>query len=485
MQSGSAKFFSAPRPPLSVAAIPSNPPQPPRHSPHAADLQNLSGKSLARGRGRRRLRRLADRSRRRLHPFLNRRAGRRDRRQALLRAGRSRPRRGRGGGARRRLALRAVPRRGALPASLRAAAAVGGALGEALAARPGWAPPLPGVGMIPGLFPLARPLLHALDAETAHQLTIKALALAPHGAAPADDPRLEVAAFGRRFPNPVGLAGVVPKPQAGNAKPRVFRLPADEAVINRLGLNSDGLPEIRARLAARRRRGGIVGVNIGANKDSSDRAGDYVTCVEALAGLVDFLTVNVSSPNTPGLRDLQGEAFLDDLLGRAVEARDRAGAAASAGTALLLKIAPDLALEVLDALVATALRRGVDGLIVSNTTIARPSQLRERELARESGGLSGKPLFGLSTTMLAETYLRVGGKVPLIGVGGVDSADAAWTKIRAGASLVQLYTALVYKGPALIEEIKRGLCRRLDDAAAPLADAVGRDAARIAAGELR
>ncbi|MFL5183461.1 MAG: dihydroorotate dehydrogenase (quinone), partial [Microvirga sp.] len=246
--------------------------------------------------------------------------------------------------------------------------------------------------MIPGLFPLARPLLHALDAETAHQLTIKALALAPHGAAPADDPRLEVAAFGRRFPNPVGLAagfdkqcevpdalialgfgfvelgGVVPKPQSGNAKPRVFRLPADAAVINRLGLNSDGLPEIRARLAARRRRGGIVGVNIGANKDSSDRAGDYVTCVEALAGLVDFLTVNVSSPNTPGLRDLQGEAFLDDLLGRAVEARDRAGAAASARPALLLKIAPDLALDALDALVATALRRGVDGLIVSNTT---------------------------------------------------------------------------------------------------------------------
>ena len=194
-----------------------------------------------------------------------------------------------------------------------------------------------------------------------------------------------------------------------------------------------------------------------------------MTCVEALAGLVDFLTVNVSSPNTPGLRDLQGEAFLDDLLGRAVEARDRAGAAASARPALLLKIAPDLALDALDALVATALRRGVDGLIVSNTTIARPPQLRERELARESGGLSGKPLFGLSTTMLAETYLRVGGKVPLIGVGGVDSAEAAWTKIRAGASLVQLYTALVYKGPALIEEIKRGLCRRLDDAAAPLA----------------
>src|SRR5215207_1087941 len=247
--------------------------------------------------------------------------------------------------------------------------------------------------MIPGLFPLARPLLHALDAETAHQLTIKALALAPHGAAPADDPRLEVAAFGRRFPNPVGLAagfdkqcevpdalialgfgfvelgGVVPKPQAGNARPRVFRLPADEAVINRLGLKSDGLPEIRARLAARRRRGGIVGVNIGANKDSSDRAGDYVTCVKALSGLVDFLTVNVSSPNTPGLRDLQGEAFLDDLLARVIEERDRAESGGRARTAILLKLAPDLTLGALDAMVATALRRGVDALVISNTTI--------------------------------------------------------------------------------------------------------------------
>src|SRR5829696_9487263 len=371
MQSGSAKFFSAPRPPLSVAAIPSNPPQPPRHSLHAADLQNLSGKSLARGRGRRRLRRLADRSRRRLHPFLNRRAGRRDRRQALLRAGRSRPRRGRGGGARRRLALRAVPRRGAVPASLRAAAAVGGALGEALAARPGWAPPLPGAGMIPGLFPLARPLLHALDAETAHQLTIKALALAPHGAAPADDPRLEVAAFGRRFPNPVGLAagfdkqcevpdallalgfgfvelgGVVPKPQPGNPRPRVFRLERDEAVVNRFGLNSDGLEVFRARLAERKGRPGIVGANIGANKDSHDRIGDYAACATALGGLVDFHTVNVSSPNTPGLRDLQGEAFLDDLLARVVEARDAASGGARA--AILLKIAPDIGLDALDA----------------------------------------------------------------------------------------------------------------------------------------
>jgi dihydroorotate dehydrogenase len=361
--------------------------------------------------------------------------------------------------------------------------------------------------MIPGLFPLARPLLHALDAETAHRLTIKALALAPYGAPPKDAPRLAGEAFGRRFPNPVGLAagfdkqcevpdallalgfgfvdlgGVVPEPQAGNPKPRVFRLPGDEGVINRFGLNSDGLAAVRERLVGRRGRTGIVGVNIGANKDSPDRAADYAACIGALAGLVDFLTVNVSSPNTPGLRDLQGEAFLDDLLGRAVEARDRADARGGARTALLLKIAPDLALEALDALVGTALRRGVDGLIVSNTTVARPAALRETALAKEAGGLSGKPLFRLATTMLAETFLRVEGKVPLIGVGGIDSAEAAWTKIRAGASLVQLYTALVYKGPALIGEIKQGLLRRLDEGASSLAQAVGRDAARIARGD--
>jgi dihydroorotate dehydrogenase len=362
--------------------------------------------------------------------------------------------------------------------------------------------------MIPGLFPLARPLLHALDAEVAHQLTVRALSIAPLGTPPQDDQRLCVEAFGRRFPNPVGLAagfdkqcevpdallslgfgfvelgGVVPEPQAGNPKPRVFRLMRDEAVINRLGLNSDGIEAVRARLSRRRGRQGVVGVNIGANKDSRDRAADYVACVEALCGLVDFLTVNVSSPNTPGLRDLQGEAFLDDLLGRAIEARNRADARQSSRTALLLKIAPDLALDALDALVATALRRGVDGLIVSNTTITRPASLRENALAREAGGLSGKPLFPLATRMLAETYLRVERRVPLIGVGGIDSGEAAWTKIRAGASLVQLYTALVYKGPGLIEEIKQGICRHLATGASTLGEAVGRDAATIAKAEL-
>jgi dihydroorotate dehydrogenase len=361
--------------------------------------------------------------------------------------------------------------------------------------------------MIPSLFPLARPLLQAMDAEVAHHLTIRALSLMPGRAPPADDPRLAVDLFGRRFPNPVGLAagfdkqcevpdallalgfgsvelgGVVPNPQPGNPRPRVFRLPRDEAVINRLGLNSDGLAAARERLAARRRRG-IVGVNIGANNGSVDRIADYVACTAALAPLVDFVTVNVSSPNTPGLRDLQGEAFLDDLLARVVEARDRSAVAGTARTAIALKIAPDIGPDALDAMVSTAVRRGVDALTVSNTTVTRPATLRETDLAREAGGLSGKPLFASSTQLLAQAYLRADGKIPLIGVGGIDSAQAAWTKIRAGASLLQLYSALVYKGPGLIGEIKSGLLERLTAECTSLAEAVGSDAATIAEGRL-
>lgn len=360
--------------------------------------------------------------------------------------------------------------------------------------------------MIGGLFSLARPVLHALDPEVAHQLTIRSLAALPALSPPADDPRLAVSLFGRRIANPVGLAagfdkqaeavealfglgfgfvelgGVVPRPQPGNPKPRLFRLTRDEAVINRFGLNSEGLAAIRARLQHRPRAGwpGLTGVNIGANKDSADRIADYGACVTGLAGLVDFLTVNVSSPNTPGLRDLQGEAFLDDLLARVMEAAGRA----EARPLIFLKIAPDLAPDGLDAITATALRRGVDALVVSNTTVSRPESLRERGLAREAGGLSGKPLFAPSTRLLAETYLRLGGQVPLIGVGGVDSAEAAWTKLRAGASLVQLYTALIYHGPGLIGAIKAGLVDRLAQARLPSPAAiVGRDAARIAAGE--
>jgi dihydroorotate dehydrogenase len=356
------------------------------------------------------------------------------------------------------------------------------------------------------LFPLVRPLLQAVEPERAHDLTIRALALLPSRPARRDDERLAVDVLGRRFPNPVGLAagydkrcevpdallslgfgfvecgGVVPQPQPGNPRPRVFRLARDEAIINRSGLNSDGVAAARKRLLRRRGRPGIVGVNIGANKDSVDRVLDYETCAKALCGLVDFVTVNVSSPNTPGLRDLQGEAFLDDILARCVSARE--AARGPVRTSILLKIAPDLSFESLDALVATALKRSIDGLIISNTTIARPETLQELVLARESGGLSGAPLFRLSTQMLAQTSLRVAGRMPLIGVGGVNSGPAAWAKIRAGASLVELYSALVYKGPALVDEIKRHLLREIDAAGiASLSQVVGRDAATFATGE--
>ena len=359
--------------------------------------------------------------------------------------------------------------------------------------------------MIASLFPLAAPVLRALDPETAHHLAIRTLSLMPSGAPRPDDSRLAVELLGRRFPNPVGLAagfdkqcevpdqllslgfgfvelgGVVPLAQPGNPRPRLFRLQRDEAIINRFGLNSDGLEAALRRLAARRGRPGIVGVNIGANKDSSDRVSDYVRCVEGLSGLVDFVTINVSSPNTPGLRDLQGEAFLDDLLARCIDARDKSGDARSA---LLLKIAPDISLEALDAMVATALRRRVDALIVSNTTVSRPTSLREKELARETGGLSGRPLFAMSTRLLAETFLRSERRIPLVGVGGIDSANAAVAKVRAGANLLQFYSALVYQGPGLIGEIKRGLLDHIErKGISSLAEAVGADAAAIAKGD--
>ncbi|CAO4165611.1 quinone-dependent dihydroorotate dehydrogenase [Methylorubrum populi] len=355
--------------------------------------------------------------------------------------------------------------------------------------------------LVPAAFPLARPLLHRLDAETAHDLTLRGLALLPPRRPPPDEASLAVEAFGLRFPNPVGLAagfdkgarvadallslgfgfvevgGVVPRPQPGNPRPRVFRLPRDRAVINRFGLNSEGLDVVAGRLKARAGREGLVGVNIGANKESQDRLADYVACTARLAPHVAFITVNVSSPNTPGLRDLQGEAFLDDLLARVVAARDASGSRA----AVLLKIAPDIALDGLDAMTETALRRGIQGLVVSNTTIARPASLAESALAKETGGLSGRPLFGPSTRLLAETFLRVGDRIPLIGVGGVDSAEAAWAKIRAGARLVQLYSALVYEGPGLVGAIKRGLSGKLKaEGLTSLAPVVGRDAASLA-----
>ncbi len=348
-----------------------------------------------------------------------------------------------------------------------------------------------------GLFDnLARPLLMALDPENAHAATIAAMKLAPIPRCAPDDPRLAVDAFGLKFPNPVGMAAgfdkngeapdallalgfgfaevgtVTPKPQPGNPRPRLFRLPADRGVVNRFGFNSQGATAVVRRLSARRDRKGVVGVNVGANKDSADRAFDYAFGVAAFAETASYFTINVSSPNTPGLRDLQQADQLDDLLARALAARD----SAPERKPLLLKIAPDLSLENLDDVVRVARARKVDGMIVSNTTISRPESLRD-PAARETGGLSGRPLFDLSTRMLAETYLRVEGQFPLVGVGGIDSPETAFAKIEAGATLLQLYSALVFEGIGLVDRIKRGLVGRMaKDNLDSLAPVVGRKA---------
>src|SRR5262252_220906 len=357
-----------------------------------------------------------------------------------------------------------------------------------------------------GLFDrLARPLLKALDPEDAHALAVRALKFAPLPRRMPDDPRLAVRAFGLNFPNPVGIAAgfdknaevpdallrigfgfvetgtVTPRPQRGNARPRLFRLEVDEGVINRFGFNSEGAPAVLARLAARAARGGIIGVNVGANKDSEDRGGDYVRLIETLAPVATYFTVNISSPNTPGLRDLQHSAALDDLLARAIAARDRVSLRAGA-TPVLLKIAPDLTLSELDDIVAVARRRGVDGMIVGNTTIRRPQSLRDTEKAKQAGGLSGKPLFALATRMLAETYVRVENAFPLVGVGGIDSGETALAKIRAGACLVQLYSALVFHGFGLVGRIKRSLAHAMRKGQyASIGDLVGADAAAMTA----
>jgi dihydroorotate dehydrogenase len=279
----------------------------------------------------------------------------------------------------------------------------------------------------------------------------------------------------------VEVGTVTPRPQTGNPRPRLFRLNNDEAVINRFGFNSQGEAAVLARLAARAERGGIVGLNIGANKVTEDRGADYVRLIEAFAPVVSYFTVNISSPNTPGLRDLQQAAALDDLLVRVAAARDRVSLRAG-DTPVLVKIAPDLTLSELDDVVAVARRRMIDGMIVCNTTVSRPPTLHNAKLAAEAGGLSGKPLFALSTRMLAETFVRVEGQFPLIGVGGIDSGAAALAKIRAGANLVQLYSALVFRGLGLVGEIKDELIKALDRSEArSLADLVGMDAAEATA----
>ncbi|MCK1409580.1 quinone-dependent dihydroorotate dehydrogenase [Bradyrhizobium sp. 76] len=359
--------------------------------------------------------------------------------------------------------------------------------------------------MIRAFDALSLPVLRWLDPEDAHRLAIQGLRFLPPGKPHADDPKLAVRAFGLNFPNPIGMAAgfdksaevpdallrlgfgfveigsVTPKPQSGNPRPRLFRLERDEAVINRMGFNNDGAETALRRLAARAQHGGIVGVNVGANKDSPDRVNDYVKLIETFAPVASYFTVNVSSPNTPGLRNLQEGALLDDLLARVIDARQRVRESAG-DTPVLLKIAPDLSLAQLDDVVQVARSRRVDGMIVSNTTIARPSTLREEMRAKEQGGLSGRPLFRLSTRMVAETYVRVEGAFPLIGVGGVDSGGAALTKIRAGASLIQLYSSLVYKGLGLVDEIKRDLTSTLlRTGRDSLSEIVGSDAATLTA----
>jgi dihydroorotate dehydrogenase len=349
------------------------------------------------------------------------------------------------------------------------------------------------------------PLLRWFDPEDAHRLAIQGLRLLPPMRPRPDDAKLAVRAFGLNFPNPIGMAAgfdksaeapdallrlgfgfveigtVTPKPQIGNPRPRLFRLERDEAVVNRMGFNNDGADAVLRRLAGRAHLGGIVGVNVGANKDSADRVADYVKLIETFAPVASYFTVNVSSPNTPGLRNLQQAAALDDLLAKVIDARERVRQNAG-DSPVLLKIAPDLSLTELDDVVHIARSRRVDGMIVANTTVARPSTLREQSRAREQGGLSGRPLFRLSTRMVAEAYVRAEGAFPLVGAGGIDSGGAALTKIRAGASLIQLYSSLIYKGLGLVDDIKNDLASTLlRTGRDSLSEIVGADAATITA----
>ncbi|MDE2463825.1 MAG: quinone-dependent dihydroorotate dehydrogenase [Alphaproteobacteria bacterium] len=339
-------------------------------------------------------------------------------------------------------------------------------------------------------------LLRCAPPETAHRASIALVRLARPflPAASADSPMLGISVLGLHFPNPVGLAAgydkdgevpdamlklgfgfaevgtVTPRPQAGNPRPRLFRLREDRAVINRMGFNNAGQEALAMRLATRPRRG-ILGINIGANKDSRDRIADYRAGFERLAGLADYVTVNVSSPNTPGLRGLQNR---DDLL-TLLTALQQERARQETATPLLLKIAPDIDAGAMDDIAEVCLETGIDGLIVTNTTIARPKTLQSR-FADEAGGLSGAPLFQPSTEVLKAMRTRLGTRLVLIGVGGIASGADAYAKIRAGASLVQLYTALAYEGPGLVARIKRELATLLArDGFQQLKDAVGVD----------
>jgi len=343
-------------------------------------------------------------------------------------------------------------------------------------------------------YKFATGILSRLDTETAHRLSIHALSanLGPNRNQ-LTDPILKQRIWGLTFQNPVGSAAgfdknaevplkllragfgfteigtVTPRPQAGNARPRQFRLRPDRAIINRNGFNNDGLDRVRDRLARLPRHDRVIGANFGANKDSVDRQRDYVTGMTALCDLADYFVVNVSSPNTPGLRDLQGRDELLSLLTAVLAARG------DVEKPVLVKVAPDLSVDDIADIAEVVLAVGMDGMIVSNTTIGLRDQLHDPQ-AGEMGGLSGAPLFDLSTDILRKFYQATNGAIPLIGVGGIASGADAYRKIRAGASLVQLYSALVYEGPGLISRINRDLARLLkQDGFNHIAEAVGAD----------
>ena len=352
---------------------------------------------------------------------------------------------------------------------------------------------------------LARPFLFSLPPEEAHELALRGLEAGVYrrDTAPAD-PRLKVEVAGLSFPNPVGIAAgfdkdgrvpdavlglgcgfaevgtLTPLPQSGNPRPRVFRLVPERAIINRLGFNNGGHAAARARLDQRAGRPGIVGVNIGANKDSADRIGDYVAGIEAFNAVAAYFLVNISSPNTTGLRKLQDPASLDQLLARVMAARAGLVAKGQPRRPVFVKIAPDIGEDEIGPICDQLVAHGADAIAVSNTTLSRPGVKGPH--AREGGGLSGAPLFHRSTVMLARVYLAIGGRIPLIGIGGIDSGEAALAKFEAGASLVQLYTGLIYEGPGLIARIKRHLGEAVSNAGVPAISALtGRNAPAWAA----
>ena len=340
--------------------------------------------------------------------------------------------------------------------------------------------------MMSRLYEIVRPVAFALEPERAHEAALRAIECGFHpSAAPECDPRLAVTLFGLRFPNPVGLAAgfdkdarvpdamlafgfghveigsVTPLPQPGNPRPRLFRLASDRAIINRMGFNSAGQEAVARRLGARKAATGIIGVNLGANKLSEDKTADFEAGVARLGGLASFLTINISSPNTPGLRDLQSPDALSNLLERLDAARGSLTKRTGRKPPMIVKLSPDISDDNLPEVVRRLVASSIDAIAISNTTLEKRG-LSETVQSEETGGLSGRPLFRRATRLLARIYKLSEGKLPLIGIGGVESAETAVAKIAAGASLVQLYTGMIYMGPGLPDQINRRLARDLD-----------------------